>query len=272
MSRVWTWLVRHTPAAATGALAALVCLCVQRSLRIIESGQYRPHALEGWRSWLVAGALAVVALKIVAPRLRVDPEALPRPGDYQGVLREPRSRRDMIEVWKHIVQVQMHFNEMVMRVRNFGLTLVVAVVAAAGLALRERTNLRLGERELGLESVLLLAGVVGWLAFYVLDRWYYHMLLVGAVTKASEIERAVRPELPYVDLGERITEYSRIWLRGTDRSAAIRARHKLDVFYFSIAAVLAVWLLIATNAAVQPVPGAPDASPVQADTLQEGGA
>lgn len=146
----------------------------------------------------------------------------------------------------------MHFNEMVMRVRNFGLTLVLAILAAAGLALREDTNLRLGGREVGLESVLLLAGIVGWLAFYLLDRWYYHMLLVGAVTKASEIERAVRAEMPYIDLGERITEYSRVWLRGTDWSAAVRARHKLDVFYFLIAAVLAVWLLFATNAAAEP--------------------
>ncbi|MBI4512738.1 MAG: hypothetical protein HY702_01390 [Gemmatimonadetes bacterium] len=81
------------------------------------------------------------------------------------------------------------------------------------------------------------------------------MLLVEAVTKALEIERATRQEMPYLDLGEAITEFSRIQVRGTDPEAAIKARHKLDLFYLLIAVLLSGLLLIATRATVPAAPG-----------------
>jgi hypothetical protein len=88
------------------------------------------------------------------------------------------------------------------------------------------------------------AGLVGWLAFYVLDRWYYHMLLVGAVNKAQEIELAVKERLPFINLAETLVDYSRIQFRRVHPSVRIKARHKLDFFYLTIASLMGAALLV----------------------------
>lgn len=42
----------------------------------------------------------------------------------------------LIEIWKTTVQTQMHFNEMLQRVRFIGLTIVIGVMGAAAETLR----------------------------------------------------------------------------------------------------------------------------------------
>lgn len=42
-----------------------------------------------------------------------------------------------IEIWKQTVEVQMHFNQMEMTVRNFFMTFVAAILAAIGLSVKD---------------------------------------------------------------------------------------------------------------------------------------
>jgi hypothetical protein len=183
--------------------------------------------------------------------LLVDKSSWPPPG-VPRVYRPPLTvsesdwRKEVLDAWKYIVGVQMHFNQMVMQVRNFGITLVVASIGAAGFAIKEGVTTTVQGHRISVSSLLVLGGLVGWIAFYLLDRWYYHMLLVGAVAKATEIERAVRSTMPYIDVGEAITHYSRVRFRQLG-GAELRARDKLDAFYHLIAVLLAATVYLTAN-------------------------
>ena len=43
-----------------------------------------------------------------------------------------------IEIWKKIIDVQQHFNDIEMRIRNYALTIMGAFVAAIGFTLKEK--------------------------------------------------------------------------------------------------------------------------------------
>lgn len=77
MGTLWTWLIGQAPALATGGLAGFVGLCVSRSLQIIDRGEPRTDLLEGWLVWVVIGALVGLVLKIIASKIRVNPDTLP---------------------------------------------------------------------------------------------------------------------------------------------------------------------------------------------------
>ncbi len=86
-----------------------------------------------------------------------------------------------VEAWKKTVDVQQHFNDLELRVRNFAITFTAAVLGLVGWALKE-----------GMDSLLpaglLAIGTLGWLAFYLMDRHWYHRFLDGAVAHGQGIE------------------------------------------------------------------------------------
>src|SRR6266567_2070560 len=92
----------------------------------------------------------------------------------------PRSDEELdraVEVWKTTVGVQQHFNDIEMRIRNYALTLLVGILAGAGVALKDKTIVQVAHHSVSLGSVILLAGLIGWLAFYFMDVAWYHRLL-----------------------------------------------------------------------------------------------
>jgi hypothetical protein len=99
----------------------------------------------------------------------------------------------VVDVWKKTVDVQQHFNDLALRIRNFALTLLVGVLGGTALALKDAPALiSIHGYRLSLASALLLAGLIGWFGFWVLDRHWYHRLLVGAVKHGKEIESATK--------------------------------------------------------------------------------
>jgi hypothetical protein len=149
-----------------------------------------------------------------------------------------------IQVWEKIIDVQMHFNDMLMRTRNYALTLVLAVLAGAGVALEKRAGINLGgfTDQISLATLLLLVGVLALFGFYLLDRFYYHTLLVGSVEKAREIEEWLFRQFPALDLAGVITTHSRMEANLFGKKLGpftIYARHKLTIFYLLIMLVLA---------------------------------
>jgi hypothetical protein len=154
-----------------------------------------------------------------------------------------------LEAWKVTVQVQQHFNDIELKVRNLALTLLVAVLGAAGLALREQAEVRILGGTTSLATVLLLAGAVGWGAFYFVDRIWYHRLLLGAVTHGRDIEKRLSSQVPGIGLTESISQSSpyKLWKRWE-----LHSDHKIALFYSAIGALLVVFTVVAHFATAQP--------------------
>lgn len=128
-----------------------------------------------------------------------------------------------IAVWERIVQVQMHFNDISLRIRNFLVTVILATFGAAGFILHYDVKLFAVE---GVSfSPLPLLFIASWVAIYLLyfmDRDWYHRLLKGAVEAAIPVEEKYRDLIPGLSLGTEISKASK--LRVKDRKMLSFAR------------------------------------------------
>ncbi len=168
----------------------------------------------------------------------------------------------VVDIWKKAVEVQQHFNDIELRIRNYVITLVVAVLGAAGIAVKEHLP--------GLASVVVLFGGVGVFLFWMMDALWYHRLLIGAVSQTQFIEHRFGRHLPELSLTEAIGKASpvRLW------KLRIHSTQKLWAFYIVIALLLVVGstLLPRLCSPVPPPVGVADttsAPPAEANAVTE---
>ncbi len=140
-------------------------------------------------------------------------------------------RQVLIEAWKQSVAVQMHFNDLAMRIRAFALTLIAALITAQSLT------------QVQIVWLPTAAALGCWIAFYFMDRWWYHYLLLGAVLHAQQIEEAAG------NLGVAGLDPAARPLALTGRVATLNregfpfaAKYKVDLYYLVIGS--AVFMLL----------------------------
>lgn len=139
------------------------------------------------------------------------------------VFQKDTKEADIIEIWKTCQDVQMHFNGIELQIRNYAVTLLVAVIGAAAYALKEHLEVTLAGQNFSMAVAILPAGVLGWLAFYFMDRHWYHRLLLGAVRHTLRVENN-HPEL---DLSGAIGKESPI----PHGKISVHSTEKIVVFY-----------------------------------------
>jgi hypothetical protein len=93
-----------------------------------------------------------------------------------------------VEAWKATIDVQKHFNDLELRIRNFALTVLTAMLGAVGLGIQNQLFIRIGSFTTNLAVWFLGVGVVSWVAFGLMDGLWYHSLLKGAVAQGEAIE------------------------------------------------------------------------------------
>ncbi len=114
---------------------------------------------------------------------REDPPAQTVEGEPPG-----KEYEQIIDIWKTSLEVQQHFNDLELQIRNFAVTLLVAVLGATAFALKEHYAISIFGSTFSLAVAICLAGVPGLLGFYFMDRHWYHRLLIGSVKQAISIE------------------------------------------------------------------------------------
>ena len=140
----------------------------------------------------------------------------------------------IVEAWKQTVAVQMHFNDLAIRIRSIALTAVAALLTVSGLEKGQGNRL------------VILAAFVLWVAFYLMDRWWYYPLLYGAVTHGIALEFLALDAgwiLP-VKQGENspnsIIGLARRIKTVDERALSISARYKMDIYYALVGIVLVI--------------------------------
>ena len=128
-----------------------------------------------------------------------------------------------------------------MRVRNFALTLLVAIVGASAVAVQKASVVSIFWFKTSLAVWLLAGGVIAWLAFYFVDQVWYHRLLVGAVTQGKELEDLLKQDVPGIGLTGAISQASPSNAFGV----TLHSKHKMKVFYFGIALMLIAFAVAA---------------------------
>ncbi len=168
---------------------------------------------------------------------------------------EKRDLKDVIEIWKTIVAVQRHFNDISMRIRGMFVTLLLAIFAAVGFLLNKELKLEVVVFDVQFATLVPLYGVFITYLFYFIDRYWYHRLLVGSVEHAIGIETKYKDVLPELSLSEAIGKVSPykprclVWclakvvcVRHDEflSSGTLRSEGKIEFFYKSVIAVLLV--------------------------------
>lgn len=139
-----------------------------------------------------------------------------------------------LEIWKTVISVQMHFNDLELRIRNFAILLLSAILTFASYSLQKDSIVEVHGVEIPFASVVLFIGVAVWLCFWYMDRHWYHRLLIGAVKHAIKIEDRYKDSRPTLALSETIKDNSPHELLGRK----IRSHNRLDIFYWVIAGLL----------------------------------
>ncbi|HEX9786843.1 MAG TPA: HAD family hydrolase, partial [Candidatus Binatia bacterium] len=155
-------------------------------------------------------------------------------------------KKTVIDVWKTIVDVQKHFNDISIRIRGLFITLVLAHFAALGFLADKDLKYTIGAITIHYSTLVPLAGIVGSLLFYFMDRYWYHRLLYGSVRQGFFIENRHRFEIPEIRLTDAIGAESPIklervitkWLANrfvTDKtyksSGLVHSNGKIELFY-----------------------------------------
>ena len=144
----------------------------------------------------------------------------PSPSAHRNEL----TKNEIIEIWKTSQNVQMHFNGIELQIRNYAVTLLVAVIGGAAYALKEHLEVELAGHKFSMAVAIFPAGILGWFAFYFMDRHWYHRLLLGAVRHTLGIEKQFGSEL---ELSTAIGDESPIKFMGVK----IHSSAKIDLFY-----------------------------------------
>lgn len=121
---------------------------------------------------------------------------------------------EIIEVWKAVIDVQIHFNDIGMRIRGMFVTIILALFASLGFLLDKKIGLQAGRLVIQFAVVVPLFGVLGTYLFYFMDRYWYHRLLTGAVKQGIAIEKLGIGTIPELNLTKVIGDESPYEPRG----------------------------------------------------------
>ena len=156
-----------------------------------------------------------------------------------------------IEIWKKIVDVQQHFNDLELRIRNFALIVTGAFLGLGGYAIKDAGMINAFGVTVSVAGLVVFSAIVPLFAFYLMDRLWYHRLLDGAVTAGKDAESALK-ELGYkVDLGSKISEHSPFTLWPT--KIEVHSKTKMDVFYMVLVLALLI-VALCLSFAIRPQP------------------
>lgn len=151
---------------------------------------------------------------------------------------------NIIMIWEKTIDVQKHFNDLELRIRNYTLSTYTFIIAGTGFLLKEHIDIELFGRTIPSASLLPVLGLFVLFAFFFMDKYWYHRFLVGAVQQATFIENRWAKYLPELALTGAISKASPLTYRGYK----IRSRYKFYFFYiplfmslFILAAVLFCW-------------------------------
>ncbi len=137
----------------------------------------------------------------------------------------PEQQAIYVTIWEKAVDTQMHFNEMSVKARQFGLTFVAAALGLGVVTISRGPDFVLpvyGLFELHGVVVLAAASAFALFAVSLLDLKVYHRMLRGAVTFGEDFEQNYMKEIFQLEKGmtQAISHYSRYDDADVDKSAA----------------------------------------------------
>jgi hypothetical protein len=142
-----------------------------------------------------------------------------------------------LEVWDKVVDVQMHFNDLCLRIRSFAISILGVFLGSAAIAYRYAGDIEVLGYKFHTSAVFITISIVVWVCFYLMDRYWYHELLKGAVHHGLILEESLKDVIPKIGLAHSIRDQS-------NNSLNMNAATKLNLFYGLILLVQIIALVV----------------------------
>ena len=151
-------------------------------------------------------------------------------------MEEEKAKRleQVVQVWEKVIDVQMHFNDLCLRLRSIAVSTLGVLLAASAIAYKYAGVINVFNYKVMTATFFVAISVFVWLAFFLMDRYWYHELLKGAMHHAKKIETNWEYDAPEISLVKSVREQSH-------KSLKMDAGKKLNIFYLGI---LLVQLLV----------------------------
>jgi len=146
----------------------------------------------------------------------------------------------IVTTYTKVIDVQMHFNEMVMRVRNIAVTLILAVFGAAAYSIQGKYFVW----NIHIAALIIAFGLSAWIALWIMDLSHFHLLLRGAVKHSEDIETTYQDDAllkNILGMSKKISHASRVSIWGKTPSTAAQ---KLKVFYALVTIVGVIYMVV----------------------------
>jgi hypothetical protein len=152
----------------------------------------------------------------------------------------------VLTVWEKSIDLQMHFNEMCMNLRRTAIGTLGALLAAGALAFRYGGAFQIYDRTITVAFVFVVVALLVWVAFYFMDRFWYHELLRAAVQYADELDGPAQK----AGLNFRLNMSSRI-REANHKALRLSGGAKINLFYLTVASALVVAAVLLYTGVVQ---------------------
>lgn len=154
----------------------------------------------------------------------------------KSIFQEP-SYDNIIQIWTKIIDVQQHFNDIALRIRNIALTVFTFIIGGIGYTTKDNLSIIISDNVVPYSTVLAALGIVIVSAFFYMDRFWYHNLRVGSVKQGAMIEKKWGNIIPELNLTCAIGKESPhnflfFW--------KIHSKHKFLIFYGILAGSLSI--------------------------------
>lgn len=142
-----------------------------------------------------------------------------------------------LKIWEKTIDVQMHFNNIELQIRNYALTLFTAIIAGIGYLLKEKFNILIMGYIIPSSAAVSFIGMIIMCVFYFMDKYWYHQLLKGSVQHAITIEKDFNN--PLLNLTSEIGTSSKLKLIGWE----LDSNKKYYFFYYPLILVFFILYL-----------------------------
>jgi len=138
--------------------------------------------------------------------------------------------KNLIDIWKTVVDVQKHFNDIEIRVRSLAITIFTFLIGGIGYSTKENIILEIFSLRIPVSAVVSTIAIIVMLAFYLMDRHWYHNFLHSSVQQGIDIEKEIQNIYPNIKLTEGIKKTSPLSLLAN--KLQIHSNGKIRIFYF----------------------------------------
>jgi hypothetical protein len=119
---------------------------------------------------------------------------------------EPSDRAKLLlEYWKQSTQVQQHFNDISMKVRNFAVVVFSGFLTGVGLSIHNGIFVEFFNYKVSAAVLFAFVGLIVTQLIHFMDTYWYHVFLKSAVTETSNLESEIKRILKIEALSQAIT-------------------------------------------------------------------